>query len=288
MTKRKIKRSWIYAIASVLLGGYLIAATILSSRAADDRLCTDVIISVHDTSTLKFINPFELSRELGDLPRTALKTRLRDINIDSIERALSQFDKIERVNINILSGGQLHIDVYQMQPVARIFDNIGPSYYINRTGKRIIANARYHIDVPVVYGKFNDKFPATSILSLIDFIAADSTWTDFVTMIKVESPNDIILIPAVCNHVINIGDTSNYNEKFSKLRPFYNQVMKEKGWEYYDTIYVKWRGQIVAHRRNFVAVDKTPPPDEINQEEVDLDIPTPETDSIPTDSLNTP
>ena len=176
--------------------------------------------------------------------------RLRDINVDSLERMLADFDKIERVNVTILSNDTLYIDVHPLHPVARIFDNDGKSYYINRTGKRIKADARYHIDVPVIQGNFSKSMPATSLLPLIDLIAADSLMNSLVSMIKVDSPNDIILVPVIRGHVINLGDTLGYPDKFRRLKAMYRNVLNVRGWELYDTISVKWGGQVVASRRN--------------------------------------
>lgn len=249
---KRIPRWVYYAAGSVLLAIYLTVMTAVSTRSVESQMCTGLLITVHDTAELRFINPYELARDLGDLPSTITRTRRCDINLDSLERLLASFDKIERVNVNLLTDGKVHIDVWQMRPVARIFGPVESSYYINRTGKRIKADARYHIDVPVVYGSFNDSiFPATSILPLVDYIQADSVWSRMVSMIKVDSPDDIILVPVICNHLINLGDTTNYPDKFRRLAPVYSRVMKVKGWNYYDTISVKWAGQVVAHRRNY-------------------------------------
>lgn len=266
----RIKRSWIYAALTILVVGYLIVVGVLSSAMSSSRLCTGITIVVHDTAQYKFVTPEELAYELGALPSNALKIPVDRINVDSLERVLAACDKIESVNVNILTDGHIYIDVIPMHPVARIFDPDGNSYYINRTGKRINADARYHLDVPVVYGNFTKRMPATSIIPLIDYINADSLLTSFVSMIKIDSPTDIILVPVIRGHVINIGDTLDYEDKFRRLKAMYRNVMDVRGWEYYDTISVKWNGQIVASRR-----DKTLATPELivetrNEEAVDL------------------
>ena len=38
--------------------------------------------------------------------------------------------------------------------------------------------------------------------------------------------------------------------KFNRIKTFYKEVMPVKGWNYYDTISVKWRGQVVTTRRD--------------------------------------
>lgn len=269
----KIRKSWIFATLSLLTVAYLMVMWSVASARSEARLCEGIIITVHDTAQYRFVTPEELGHELGDLTVNATRTPLSKINIDSIEKMLAAFDKIEKVSVNILTNGYVSIDVDPMHPVARIFPMAGgDSYYINSGGKRIKADARYHLDVPVVVGNFDDmQFPATSILPLVDYVSRDSMFNNLVSMIKVDSPTDIILVPSIRGHVINVGDTLDYPDKFSRLKRIYSQVMNVRGWEFYDTISVKWHGQIVASRR-----DKSLPEVEMiietsNSEEVDIE-----------------
>ena len=67
---------------------------------------------------------------------------------------------------------------------------------------------------------------------------------------KQDSRGDIIIVPTIRGHVVNFGDTSMVADKFDRLRRFYRGVMPTVGWETYDTLAVKWRGRVVATRRN--------------------------------------
>ena len=262
-----LMRSWLFAILTVITVGYLVAAWFMTKSAAANRMCQGVLITVHDTSEIHFVTPQELSAELGDLPSRALDTRLADIEIDSIERMFNLFDKIERVNVNILTSGKLLIDVWPMRPVARIFDSAGQSYYINRAGKRIAAEPGYFLDVPVVKGDFSPTFPATSLIPLIDYIEADPDWRDAISMIEARSSGDIILVPVIRGHVINMGDTTNFADKFRRLKLMYSKVMSSKGWDFYKEISLKWRGQVVGVRRNARSQGPEYLLDEQNEEE---------------------
>ena len=68
-------------------------------------------------------------------------------------------------------------------------------------------------------------------------------------MISAQDSANIILVPAIRGHVINLGKAVNIADKFNRLRRFYAEVMPKKGWEFYDTISLKWDNQIVATRR---------------------------------------
>lgn len=260
----------IMALLSAVLVAYFIGSWFYTSSAAEKRMCEGVLITVHDTSEIHFVTPQELAAELGDLPQSARYTRLSDIDVDSLERMLNVFDKIERVNVNVLTSGKLLIDVWPMRPVARIFDSAGQSYYINRAGKRIAADHRYFLDVPIIYGDFSASFPATSLISLLDYINADPDWHDAVAMIEARSPNDIIIVPTIRGHVINLGDTLDLADKFNRVKLMYAKVMGVKGWDFYKEISVKWRGQVVGVKRD----DKGYGPEyilsEANEEEADI------------------
>lgn len=244
-----MKKRLLYILLTMVALGVMTAVTLLTQGMASSRPCRDVTMTVLDSSSVKFVNEAELWRELGRWPAQMKGSRLDDIDIDSLERFLRAIDKIEWTEVNIRPDSTIHIEVSPMRPVARIFDSHG-SYYINRQGKKISAQARYFMDVPVIQGEFTDSFPAVSILPLIDYIASDSTWNKVVSMIKVDSPTNIMLVPVFRGHLVNFGDVSMFDDKFRRLRNVYSKILPAMGWDYYDTISVKWNGQIVATRRN--------------------------------------
>ena len=86
-------------------------------------------------------------------------------------------------------------------------------------------------------------------MPLINYVESDSLLRSLVTMYCVRDTNNIILVPEVSGHVINIGNADGFENKFAKLKLFYREVMPVKGWNTYDTISVKWNHQIVATRR---------------------------------------
>lgn len=243
-------RSWLFAALTLLVSGYLVVAWLFTASTSSSRMCEGVLITVHDTADIHFVTPQELANELGDLPEQARRTRLSDIDINELEHQLSGFDKIERVEVNVLTSGKLLIDVWPMRPFARIFDSAGQSYYINRAGKRIAAQPGYFLDVPVVQGDFSADFPATSLIPVVDFIENNPEWREAITMIKANSAKEILLVPVIRGHVINLGDTTDLSDKFNRLKLLYSKVMSSKGWDFYKEVSLKWKGQIVGIRRN--------------------------------------
>lgn len=241
--------SIIRCVLSFLLLGYLIFALIYTQNQAKGATCSEMKIIVKDKANKKFVTETELSHEIYDMPATAPGKRISDINTDEIEKALNAIDKVEEVSCVVYSDGLISVEVEPMVPVARVFEDT-VSYYINRQGKKMKADKRYHMDVPIIAGSFDDTtFTAKSLLPIIQYINNDNAWSSLISMVYANTSKDIVLVPMIRGHVINFGDTTNIANKFSRLRQIYKEVIPLKGWEYYDTISVKWENQVVATRR---------------------------------------
>jgi cell division protein FtsQ len=261
-----VKRTLWLALAALAIAAYLVFALIWTGTQASHAVCQGIDIEITDTVGHGFVTTREIANELGPWNNAPSRT-LDSIDIDSMERLLNTIDKIENVSVTRTTDSRIHLRVNPMHPVARVWDS-GRSYYINREGKRITANARYHTDVPVITGTFDSVFQPTALLPLIDYIEADSTWSSLITMIKTDRRHNVILIPMIRGHVINFGSIANIPDKFSRLHRMYTEVLPVKGWNYYDTLSVKWDGQVVATRRH----NKLPAPAVIVDDGSDDDV----------------
>lgn len=228
---------------------YLGFALHLSADMASRDTIPACHIAVEDSLSTGFITAEDISQECGNILRRIGTLRRDSVDIGVLEAHLRASDKIEHANVYLLNNGSLQIDVTPMTPVARVFED-NASYYINTVGKRISAEPRYHIDVPVVVGSFPASRPAVRLLPLLDYIAAHPDINALVSTVKQDRNGDIIIVPCVRGHVINFGDTSLVDNKFARVKAFYHKVAPVCGWNTYDTVSVKWRGRITATHRN--------------------------------------
>lgn len=241
--KRLIQYSILAVLAVALTAGILWARE--KSRG---ELCTSVDVEVVNADSTSFVTPQGVLTDLKGQGIKLVGKHMGDINASDIEEALKVSPYLENADIVKCQGGKVLIRVSQLVPVVRIFDG-EDSYYMNRAGKRMAATTYYHCDVPVVQGHFTRKYPATRLLPLIDYVENDSLLRSLVTMYQVRDTNNIIIVPELSGHVVNIGNADDFENKFAKLKQFYTQVMPKRGWNTYDTISVKWNHQIVATRR---------------------------------------
>ncbi len=255
----------------ILLLIYVVVVCAWANFRADTQLCAGLegdMVRVDDPAGVGFVKSEELTDELRPVLGDLTRRRLSEINLDSLRTYLLGLDKIESAEVMRLNNNRLRISVVPLVPVARVWEPGGRSYYVNREGKSIKATSRYHLDVPQIAGRVKD---APALLPLLDYLNEKPDAGRFITMIQPADTANIILVPGLRGHVINLGDATNIADKFARLRRFYSEVLPAKGWEFYDTISLKWDGQIVATRRHGKLPDLSVPViDELEHEEIDL------------------
>lgn len=274
MNKSKSTRTGniVRGILSVFILFYLLFAFLIADHLYASEKVGQVKVTVENNGSQQFVNAKSVLAELGTMP--ADSDFIKDVDLSSMERKLKQFVNIEDASVNKTIHGNILVNVVPMIPVARVFDSSGYSYYINSEGKKLQANARYHVDVPIISGYIDDSVvSAVDLLPIMNFVAADSLWNSLTTAFKVEKNHDLLLIPMIKGHVVNLGDYRDKNtaDKFRRLATFYREVMPKKGWQYYDTISVKFDGQIVATRAKKRANTIETLYELEDSEEVDLD-----------------
>lgn len=247
MTKKGVIR----CLLTLLIAVYLGFALVMANQAYQSEKCRGFDIRIIQAEgSRNFVTKGEIMRLLGQWKLDKTDGPASAINLQLIEDKLRAEINIEDAEAQLLPDGRIRLTVEPMIPVARVFDYSGRSYYINREGKRLTANARYHLDVPIITGTFDSKHSPADILPVLRYIRNDSAWNAITAQLMVEPHSrDIILVPLIRGHVINLGDTTDIPGKLDRVMAMYHKVMPVKGWMYYDTISVKWGGQVVATRR---------------------------------------
>jgi len=235
-------------IILLLLVVALTVGIVWARNKSRGEVCTSIDVEVINADSTSFVTPQGVLSDLKGQGIELVGKHMGDIDASDIEEALRLSPYLESADIVKCQNGRILIRVSQLVPVFRVFDGES-SYYVNRAGKHMAASSYYHSDVPVVQGHFTRKYRPTRLLPLIDYVEKDSLLHSLVTMYVVRDTNNIIIVPSISGHVVNIGNASGFENKFAKLKLFYNEVMPKRGWNTYDTISVKWNHQVVATRR---------------------------------------
>ena len=150
----------------------------------------------------------------------------------------------------------LHVEVYEREPIARIFTIAGNTFYIDSTERKIPLSDRMSARVPVFTGfpdkkvySAKDSLLFTDVKNIATYIKNDPFWMSQVAQVNITADRNFELSPVVGNHLIKLGNGKDIEKKFNRLMIFYKQVLAQKGFDAYSTIDVQYTGQVVGTKR---------------------------------------
>ncbi len=234
----------------VLLIGYLITSFILWGNEDKKVVCENFYIHITDSAECKLIAKEDLYDYIAHAQLLPIGKSCGEINVSRIEQYVSQIDLLEDVECYYENNGDTHLFVSQRRPVMRVYDAENKTYYVDVEGESVAVDAMYLVQVPLVSGYLDDKIVAKDLIPIVQYISGHTFWSNQVSQIYVTEQQEILLYPRVGEHVILLGDISNYAQKLNSVLALYNQVMPRMGWVEYDTISVKYKDQVVCTRKN--------------------------------------
>lgn len=246
--KLVLKKILQYTLVVLLLAGTS-AATVWADMQARARVCRGVRIHILNESQLKFVTKQSILAGLNKANLNPEGMTVSDIDTDLIERYIASSEFMEDVECYLNENDYFVIEARQLVPVMRVFDG-DRSYYVNREGKRMSAVKSFHVDVPVVEGRFTRQWSPTRLLPVLDYVAHDEALNELVTMWVVRDSCNVCFVPSIRGHIVNLGSIDGYKSKFAKLMKFYREVLSVKGWETYSEINLKWDYQVVGTLRD--------------------------------------
>jgi cell division protein FtsQ len=253
----------VFVIGSVFLLGF-------AKSLRNSETVKSIEISIENDSLNHFISKNEVTQLLKDQGFRVIGERVKDINLHRLETLLGQHAGVKKIDAFCTIEGVLHIQIKQRNPMLRIFDTVGESYYIDEDGTLMPTLSNYTARVPVATGLIADpafKLGLTvnqidesdslrkvcvvdDLYKLATTIQKDTFLRAQIIQINVNNQNEYELIPLIGADEILIGDTKDLNEKIEKLKLFYQQSLPSAGLNTYKTINLKFKGQVIGVKRS--------------------------------------
>ncbi len=184
-------------------------------------------------------------------------TELGRLEVERMERVLEQDPFILDAETYIDQKNNLHIKVTQREPVLRVLDNNGGNYYLDKNGVKMPPSKNFAARVMVATGnvspytpEFQDKKRTTlkDLFTLTQTLLADEFLASFIQQIHVNNAGEFILVPLVGDQKIVLGSARKLDDKLNRLKIFYQEGMPYAGWRVYETINLKYSGQVVCRK----------------------------------------
>lgn len=223
--------------------------------------CTSVSIHIEPENELQFIDRnrvLRVIREDGDEKKIP-GTPIHALHIDALEKKLEADRFAKKAKVFTDMNGGLNIHIVQREPILRILNVKGESFYLDRTGVKMPESSLFTARVMVATGNIYEpgvpydslqSYIGQELLKIATYVDKDAFWKAQIEQIFVNAASEFVLIPKVGNHTIHFGNTSDMETKFSKLMLFYREALNRLGWEKYSDIDVRYKGQIVCKKNN--------------------------------------
>ena len=206
-------------------------------------------------------NRFLNSEEIFDLTNDIINDS-SIIDLNYLEEKIKSNKFIKDIEIYNNLNNVINININQFKPYARLINNIGDDYYIDKNGEIFPVSNKYSERVLLIFFKnyknidneknINFFQNGNEIFKLINYINRNDFYKKQISQINVLKDGEIIMIPQITKQKIYFGNTDNMEIKFKKLELFYKNILPTKGWNYYESVNLKFKNQIVCNKSSNV------------------------------------
>ena len=206
-------------------------------------------------------NRFLNSEEIFDLTNDLINDS-SIIDLNYLEEKIKSNKFIKDIEIYNNLNNVVNININQFKPYARLINNIGDDYYIDKNGEIFPVSNKYSERVLLIFFKnyknidkeknINFFQNGNEIFKLINYINSNDFYKKQISQINVLKDGEIIMIPQITKQKIYFGNTDNMEIKFKKLELFYKNILPTKGWNYYESVNLKFKNQIVCNKSSNV------------------------------------
>ncbi len=249
---------WILVIATAitLLG--------FANHKQHQTVCRILNIEVQNNQEIFFINKKSIEREILDLGDPIVGTKMDDINIGRIAKAIKQISAVKDCNVYKTLDGRVDVEVTQRIPIARVLNKDGSSYYLDEEGQIMELSSTYTAKVPLITGEINESGSLGSVSTILKDkkLAKKSYLDDAFKLVKsiqqsefmsaltdyiyIDKNKDFVIVPRIGRQNIVVGDAQNLENKFINLRSFYEGTINKINIDQYKTISIKYNEQVIG------------------------------------------
>ena len=259
-------RRILYVVGLLFILGYLYFSEKHTKARTTGKTCAGIDIKItgdgDSGADTTGNNVFSL---MGVSRRTLESCLIDTLNTTVLSNKIKRQSYVKRADIYKTISGVLKIDITYRSPLIRIINNYGESFYIDEDGFVMKPPSGFYSHVLIASGNVSYRPGNTSVLisdtaiynkpgvktlrdlhSVANYIKNSKFWSAQVQQVYVAGSGDIEIIPRVGSQVIEMGDANDIDIKFKRLMAFYKKGLPVLGWNKYDKINVKYKGQIIC------------------------------------------
>ncbi|NCX95014.1 MAG: hypothetical protein EBX41_01145 [Chitinophagia bacterium] len=254
--KKNLNISWgkvLKIFSTLIFSGVCIFAMISAANVERHALLSDIAVDITYPDNYHSFEKEDITKSVIESKNiVAKKSTINTIDLLSMQRTLLQNAWIQNAVCYIDNQKVLRLSITARKPVARLYAKNGSgSYYIDSAFHvmpltEAPQNVHVVTNVPVIGNDSLGIVLKSRILKVVNTINEDTFWNAQTKQIYFDDQYTFQLSPLAGSQKILLGDTSRLKIKLRNVFYFYLNVIDKVGWDKYQTIDARYKGQIVA------------------------------------------
>lgn len=226
------------------------------NKGNDRKVCNKVVITINNQLNNHFIDDNDIMNMITNGYTEVIEgAPYSDINVRSLENRVNKNSYVQEAEVYRDLKGNLLVNVVLRRPIARVVQPEGPDAYIAEDGAILPVSDKFSSRVLLISGSASkeigsleniDNTNYSQLFELINHINVDNFWKAQIAQVVIQDNGEIKLLPQVTKQYIEFGDLDHIENKFSRLKIFYKEILPRKGWNTYSRVNVKFKNQIIC------------------------------------------
>lgn len=257
--KKHIRRA-IFITVWAIAGAGVIVLLAAAMNSRNQQTCKGYDIDINGQREGNwFIDKNDVVNVLTNNKTISIKNKkIESFDLNKLELKLEKEVWVKDAELFFDNKGILKVKIEEREPIARIFNTQGQSFYIDSTGHYLPLSEKMSARLPVFTSfpadvkKIKTKADKKLIRNIKDlslFLLKDPFWMAQVSQVDITPSREFEMVPTVGNHLIEFGDGEDYEKKFHRLFVFYKQVLAKTGMEKYQRIKVQYDKQVIGVKK---------------------------------------
>lgn len=227
---------------------YLVFALFFLDILPAETKCrgVEIVISDNDLQALSVESIEKQLKQKGLDPRGK---EMETISTEKIEKMLLESSIVKDCQCYKTHKNLIGIRISCKRPIIQVYDQTSGEYCLDSDGT-VIRNVQNAIYLPVASGDIGSDETRKSLVEIASFLQDNRFWREQVEQIHVTPKQEIILVPRIGNHLVELGKADNLETKLEKLKEFYTEGLNKVGWNKYDRINIEFDKQVICTKKD--------------------------------------
>lgn len=234
-------------MAAAATACYLLFAFVIVPMQKENDNCKGIAINISNNrlGTINNESIEEMLTEEGLYPQGIV---IDSVSCSSIENYMNSFSIIKECQVYKTNGKMVAIDIVCREPVLKVIDKNGATYYVDIEGEKIDGISK-PLRLPVASGEIDDSMIEKELLSVVSAIEKDPFWLAQIQQIYFNDKKEAIITPRVGDHIIELGSVREIDKKLQNLKAFYINGLGTVGWNKYSKLNIKISDKVICTKK---------------------------------------